>query len=62
VGTLASSKDLIIQFTTKSPINLAEDLTKLKVNDNYRMLTYVIKDLYVNIPITKLLLLKHNYA
>jgi len=47
-------------------INLAEDLTKLKVNGNYRMLTYDIKDLYVNIPtkeilrITKSLLLKRN--
>jgi hypothetical protein len=52
----------------KNPINLAEDLTKLNVNGNYRMLTYDIKDLYVNIPkkeilrITKSLLLKHNDA
>jgi hypothetical protein len=38
------------QFTTKNSINLAEDLTKLKINGNYRMLTYDIKDLYVNIP------------
>ena len=53
---------------TKKPINLAEDLTKFKVNGNYRMLTYDIKDLYVNIPtkeilrLTKSLLLKHNDA
>ena len=48
--------------------SLEEDLTKLKVNGNYRMLTYDNKDLYINIltkeilMITKLLLLKHNDA
>ena len=56
------------QFTMKNSINLAEDLTKLKVNGNYRMLTYDIKDLCINIltkeilRITKSLLLKHNDA
>jgi hypothetical protein len=52
----------------KKSISLAEDLTKLKINENYTMMTYDIKDLYVNIPIeeklmiTKSLLLKHNDA
>jgi hypothetical protein len=52
----------------KNSINLAEDLTKLKVNGNYRILSYDIKYLNVNIPteeilrITKSLPLKHNDA
>ena len=29
---------------------LANDLTKLKINENHRMLTFDIKDLYVHIP------------
>ena len=56
------------QFKTKNSINLAEDLTKLKVNGNYRMLMYDIKGLYVNIQtketlrITKSLIPTHNDA
>ena len=30
---------------------LGLDLTKLKIPDNHRMVTFDIKDLYVNIPI-----------
>ena len=40
------------QFTKKNSINLAEDLTKLKVNGNYRTLIYAIKDLYINTSLT----------
>jgi hypothetical protein len=56
------------QFDVKSSIILAKDLTHFKINEDHRMLTYDIKDLYVNIPIkeilktTKVLLLKHNNA
>jgi len=52
----------------KHSVSLAEDLTKPKINENYKMMTYDIKDLYVNIPIeetlmfTKSLLLKRNDA
>jgi len=52
----------------KNSISLAEDLTKLKINVNHKMMTYDIKDVYVNIPteeslmITKSLLLKHSDA
>ena len=55
-------------YNVKNSISLAEDLTKLKINENYKMMTHDIKDLYVNIPkeetitITKSLLLKHNDA
>jgi len=68
INKLNAYLNLDHQFTIKNSINVAEDLTKLKVNGNYRMLTYDIKDLYANIPtkeilrITKLLLLKHNDA
>jgi hypothetical protein len=54
------------QYNVKNTIRLAEDLTKLKINEHHKMLTYDIKDLYVNIPIketlmiTKSILLKHN--
>jgi len=45
---------------------LANDLTKLKIDENYRMITFDIKDLYVTIPIqetfrsAKTLLLENN--
>jgi hypothetical protein len=45
---------------------LAHDLTKLKINENNRIMTYDMKDLYVNIPIqetltiTKSMLIKEN--
>jgi hypothetical protein len=54
------------QYTVKNTIRLAEDLTKLKINEHHIMVAYDIKDLYVNIPIketlmiTKSVLLKHN--
>ena len=50
VNKLNEYLNLEHQFTMKNSINLAEDLMKLKVNGKYRMLTYDIKDLYVNIP------------
>ena len=36
-------------YNVKNSISLAEDLTKLKINENYKMMTHDIKDLYVNI-------------
>jgi hypothetical protein len=53
-------------FIVKNSTTLANNLTKLKVNDNHKMITLDIKDLYVNIPIketldiTKDILLQHN--
>jgi hypothetical protein len=47
-------------------VYLTIDLTNLKVNENHKLITYDIKDLYVNIPkeerltITKSRLLKSN--
>ena len=32
-------------YTVKNSISLAEDLTKLKINENYKMMTYDIKDM-----------------
>jgi hypothetical protein len=46
--------------------NLAIDLSKLNINNNHRLITNDIKDLFVNIPIeetllsTKSMLLKNN--
>jgi hypothetical protein len=56
------------QYNVKNSTNLATDLTKLKLNKNHILITYDIKDLYVNIPIdetitiTKSMLLKNNNA
>jgi len=47
--------------------NLANDIVKLTINNKHRMITYDVKDLYVNIPtdetlkITENQLLKNNY-
>jgi len=53
------------QYKTTNSTTLANDLTKLKINGNHRLLTLDIKDLYVNIPIdeainTKIQLAKNN--
>ena len=40
-------------YNVKNSISLAEHLTKLKINENHKMMTYDIKDVYVNIPIEK---------
>jgi len=53
-------------YTINNSTDLANNLTKLKINDNHRLITLDIKDLYVNIPIdetihtTRTQLLKHN--
>jgi retron-type reverse transcriptase len=53
-------------YNVKDSITLANDLTKLKIDENHRMITFDIKDLYVNIlitetlAITKHLLSEHN--
>jgi hypothetical protein len=58
--------NLEYQYNVQNSVNLANDLTNLPIHDNYRMITYDIKDLYVNIPIndtltiTKTLLKKQN--
>jgi hypothetical protein len=56
------------QFNVKNAISLADDPTKLKINEHHKMMTYDIKDLYVNIPIketlmiTKSILLKRRIS
>ena len=47
-------------YNVKNSISLTEDLTKLKINENHKMMTYDIKDLYVNIPIEKQSWLKNH--
>jgi hypothetical protein len=54
-------------YNIVSSTNLALDLTKLKLHENHRIITFVIKDIYVNIRINETLnilkakLLKNNY-
>jgi hypothetical protein len=53
-------------YNVKDSVTLDRDLTKLKIDENHRMITFDIKDLCVNIPIketlriTKTLLLEYN--
>jgi hypothetical protein len=53
-------------YNAKDSITLANDLIKLNLNENHRIITLYINDLYVNIPtketlmITKTLLSEHN--
>jgi len=57
---------LYLYYILKDSTVLANDLTKLKIDGNHRMITFDIKDLYVNIPmketlrIAKTLLLENN--
>jgi len=44
------------QYNVKNTTSLADDLTKLKINEHHKMMTYDIKDLYVNTPIKETLL------
>jgi hypothetical protein len=42
-------------YNVKDSITLDRDLTKLKIDEKHRMITFDIKDLYVNIPIKETL-------
>jgi len=41
-------------FSVTNSTNLANDLRKLEIHENHRMISFDIKDLYVNIPQMKL--------
>jgi hypothetical protein len=54
------------RYNTVNSTSLANDIVKLTINNKHRMITYYVKDLYVNIPIDETLkitesqLLKNN--
>jgi hypothetical protein len=66
VNRLNNLRNLRNHYNAKDSIALANDLTKIKLEENHRMITLDIKDLYVNIPIeetlriAKTLLLENN--
>jgi len=66
VNKLHEHLHLKYHYSVKDSVSLANDLTKLKINEHHRMITFDIKDLYVNIPIpetfaiTKQLVSEHN--
>jgi len=66
VNKLHEHLNLKYHYNVKDSISLANDLTELKIDENHRMITFDIKGLYVNIPITetlaitKHLLSEHN--
>jgi hypothetical protein len=43
------------QYNTQNSENFAHNITEHKINQHHRMITYDIKDLYVNIPIEEIL-------
>jgi hypothetical protein len=43
------------RYAVTNSINLANDLRNLKIHENHRLITFNVKDLYVNIPITETL-------
>jgi len=55
VNKLHEHLNLKYQHNVKDSISLANELTKLKRDENHRMITFDITDLYVNIPITETL-------
>ena len=66
VNKLHEHLQLKYHYNVKDSVSLASDLTKLIINEHHRMITFDIKDLYVNIPIpetfaiTKQLVSEHN--
>jgi len=43
------------QYVITNSTNLANDLTKLELHENHSLITFDIKDLYVNIPVSETL-------
>jgi hypothetical protein len=48
-------QELINQYNLQNSKNFAHNITELKINEHHRMITFDIKDLYVNIPIEETL-------
>jgi len=42
------------RYNVTNSTNIANDLTNLDIHENHRMITFDVKDLYVNIPIENL--------
>ena len=45
------------QYNVKNTISQDDGLTKLKINEHHKMVTYDIKDVYVNMPIKETLMI-----
>jgi hypothetical protein len=43
------------QYNTLNSENWAHNISTLKINNNHKIITYDIKDLYINIPIQETL-------
>jgi len=48
------------RYNTINSTSLASDIVKLTINNKHRMITYDVKDLYVNIPINETLNITEN--
>ena len=55
VKKLNSLLNLQNQYNVKDSTTPANDLINLKIDENHRLITFDIKDLYVNIPIRETL-------
>ena len=62
VNRLNNLLNLRNHYNVKDSTALANDLTKIKLDENHRMITIDIKDLYVNIPIQETLRSREHYS
>jgi hypothetical protein len=53
VNKLKDHLNLKYHYNVKDSTTLANDLAKLRIDENHRMITQDIKDLYVTVPIKK---------
>ena len=60
IKKLNNAINLKNHYIIKDSITLANELTKININENHRMVTFDIKDLYVNIPIGEALEIANN--
>jgi hypothetical protein len=58
VNKLNDHLNLKYNYNVEDTTTLANDLTTLKIDENHRLITFDIKDLYVNIPIKETLTIK----
>jgi hypothetical protein len=61
VKKLNSLLNLQNQYNVKDSTTLANDLINLKIDENHRLITFDIKDLYVNIPTRETLRITRKY-
>jgi hypothetical protein len=59
----APNRNLILNnhYNVKNSVNMANDLIKLKINENHKMMKYDVKDLHIKIRINETRLQNHRF-